>query len=67
MPAHVRVEYFSLREIRQRRHGHVKRDRGFESGFLQRGVCEPSVPLGFRDSDILDLIGRTQRSTRERG
>src|SRR5205823_14128802 len=27
----------------------VDRDRGFESGFLQRGVCEPSVPLGLRD------------------
>jgi len=29
---------------------HLSRgDRGFESTFLQRGVCEPSVPLGFRD------------------
>ena len=26
-----------------------ERDRGFESRSLQRGVCEPSVPLGFRD------------------
>jgi len=23
-------------------------------------ICEPSVPLGFRDRDILDLIGRTR-------
>ena len=25
--------------------GYVKRDRGFESGFLQRRICEPPVPL----------------------
>jgi hypothetical protein len=35
-------------------------DRGFESVSLQGRVCEPSVPLGFRDRDILDLIGRTR-------
>jgi hypothetical protein len=28
-------------------------DRGFESVSLQRRVCEPWVPLGFRDRDIL--------------
>jgi hypothetical protein len=30
----------------------------FESTPLQRRVCEPSVPLGFRDPDILDLMRR---------
>jgi hypothetical protein len=38
-----------------------ERDQEFESGLLQRGVCEPSVPPGFRDRDILDLIGRTRK------
>ena len=28
-------------------------ERGFESFSLQQSVCEPSVPLGFHDRDIL--------------
>jgi hypothetical protein len=39
----------------------LARNRKFESTSLQRGVCEPSVPPGFRDREILDLIGRTKK------
>jgi hypothetical protein len=35
-----------------------KWDQRFESALLQGRVCEPSVPLGFRDRDILELIGK---------
>jgi hypothetical protein len=60
----VRAPLVSTHGSPARRGTNPERDEKFESGFLQRRVCEPSVPQ--RRSQIADKVGSIRRRARRR-